>query len=130
MKLIMILSIFIFVGCSNDDSKPSQNLYTHYWQTRHDPIPKEMQGEWVSINDNSEFVLNVTDRFVTTKDFTVSPEQGNAVDNKDGSYTVYQNGHIYTLAFGSNEHAGQITITVDNKCYGTVIRFQQQNNLN
>lgn len=121
MKTLIILSLFIFASCSNDDTEPTQTTNTNYWQTRHDAIPETMRGEWVSVTDNTEIVLNVTDRFVMTKDFTIDRDKDNVVRVNEGILHMYQNGKFYALAFGSN---GELTITADNDCYDTVVLFK------
>lgn len=127
--LTLLLCAILLISCDNDDAEPGlKTTLSFYWQTRHDAIPKSMQGEWVSVTDKTEIVLIVTDRFVMTKDFTIDREQDNVVKVKDSILHMYQNGKFYALAFGSN---GTMTITANNDCYDTVIRFEQpQTNLN
>lgn len=117
-NLIYLIPLFIFAAC--DDKQETEPNYHLYWETRHDSIPDVMQGEWVSVTDKNEIALNITSDYVMTKDFSVNPAQGNAV-NSGVWYSVYQNDHTYTLAFSSE---GQLAITVDNDCYGTFTRFK------
>lgn len=123
IRITFILLAFLAIGCTNDDT-PKPEPKDHFWKTRHDAIPEQFKGEWVSISDKTEIVLIVTDRYVMTKDFSLNPKEGNAVKIDDRQYNLYQNGHTYTLAFGINEYAGQVTITVDNDCYDTVVPFE------
>lgn len=127
--LTLILCAIFLISCNNDDAEPGlKTAHTLYWETRHDAIPKPMQGEWVSVSDKTEIVLVVTDRFVMTEHFTIDRERDNVVKVNDSVLHMYQNGKFYALAFGSS---GVLTITADNDCYDTVVPFQQQQtNLN
>lgn len=136
-RFVIIVSIIIVafgvpIMCTSCESstineEPAKDK-SLYWETRHDAIPKPMQGEWVSVSDKTEIVLIVTDRFVMTEHFRIDREQDNSVRVNDSILNMYQNGKFYALAFGSN---GALTITADNDCYDIVVPFQQQQtNLN
>lgn len=127
--LTLLLCAIFLISCNNDDAEPGlKTTHSFYWETRHDAIPKSMQGEWVSVTDNTEIVLIVTDRFVMAEDFRIDREQDNVVRVNDSTLQMYQNDKFYALAFGSD---GALTITANNDCYDTVVPFQQQQtNLN
>lgn len=125
--LLSLLKCATSCDSASINEEPAQNE-SLYWETRHDAIPKSMQGEWVSVSDKTEIVLIVTDRFVMTEHFSIDREQDNVVRVNDSILQMYQNGKFYALAFGSN---GALTITADNDCYDTLVPFQQQQtNLN
>lgn len=125
---ILFVAAYLFTSCSDDNDPTIKNSNAFYWQTRHDAIPKSMQGEWVSVTDKTEIVLVVTDRFVMTEHFSIDRDQDNVVKVNDSMLHMYQNGKFYALAFGINR---ALTITADSDCYDTVVPFQQQQtNLN
>ena len=124
--------IYLAIGCailgvswffsSCDKEEPAQQEKQLYWKTRHDSIPETMKGEWVSLSDKTEFILNVTDQKVMTKDFTIDREQDNTVKVNDSVLHMYQGDKFYALVLGKNYMA----ITADNDCYGYVVRFESQ----
>lgn len=124
--IVLIVAVLFGLGIWFTSCEPAPNEYpaqekSIYWQTRHDAIPEQFKGEWVSVTDKTEIVLNVTDRYVMTKDFTIDRQNDNVVKVNEGKLFMYQGGKFYALTFGSN---GALTITADNDCYDTVIPFE------
>lgn len=118
---ILFAAAYFLTSCSNDNDPVVKNPNTNYWQTRHDAIPEPFKGEWVSVTDKTEIVLNVTESKIMTADFTIDREQDNIVKVNDSILHMYQGGKFYALAFGVN---GTMTITADNDCYDTVVPFE------
>lgn len=97
-----------------------------YWKSRHDAIPETMKGEWTLVSEPGEIKMIVTDKYVMPENVTISPEQDNAVNVKDSLYTMYQNGSVYILSFGTKEYSKYLTLTVNNKCVARMQRFEPQ----
>lgn len=120
--LTLLLCAIFLISCNNDDAEPGlKTTQSFYWESKHDAIPESFKGEWVSVSNNTEIVLIVTDRYVMTKDFSIDREHDNVVKVNDGILQMYQNGKFYALAFVANR---QLTITADNDCYDTVVPFE------
>lgn len=119
--VILLLALLKCTSSCESDNVEKQNDNSLYWKNRHDEIPDQFKGYWCSVTDKTTEVLNVTDEFIMTKDFTINRTQDNIVVIDETKMHLYQNGEFFALAFGVN---GELIITAFNDCYDTVVPFE------